>query len=304
LGFRPNIQEFKTSTMSEFQETELILNGDGSIFHLHLHPEQLADRIILVGDPGRVQQVSSHFSKIDCIVQNREFVTHTGWFNGKRITAISTGIGTDNIDIVVNELDALASIDLETRSRKSSGMALKLIRLGTSGALQANIPVDSYVVSAVGMGFDGLLHFYDSFSSRDTLLEKEFVDYAKWPESCNTPYAVHASPGLLSLFENIGYTGITATACGFYGPQGRALRIPLSMPMMNDILMQFKPTNGLKISNFEMETSALFGLSKLLGHEALTICAIIGNRVTKTFTKDYKPVVDNLIRQTLERFTA
>ncbi len=284
-------------------ESELILNPDSSIFHLHLHPDQLADTVLLVGDPGRVNSVSKYFSKIEHKVENREFVTHTGIFNGKRITVLSTGIGTDNIDIVVNELDALVNIDLKTRTIKEKHSSLNLIRLGTSGSLQKEIPVDSFLMSMYGLGFDGLLNFYQT---NDAVVEKEmtnsFVEHIKWDGKMARPYIVKASDKLTTLLQEGMYTGITATASGFYGPQGRILRLALADAELNDKLSSFE-YKGIKATNFEMETSALYGLGKLLGHEACTICVIIANRIIGQYSKDYKVPVDKLIQIVLERLT-
>jgi len=289
--------------MSAIKETELIINPDGSIFHLAIRPEQLAHRVLLVGDPGRVKQISRHFSHLETEVQNREFFTHTGTYNGKRVTALSTGIGTDNIDIVLNELDALVNIDFASRTEKQARTALNLVRLGTCGALQEEIPVDSFVVSSHGLGFDGLLHFYRSQEVRDLQMEEDFIQQCLWPSDCNRPYAVAADSSLLTLLGPLGSVGITATANGFYGPQGREIRLPLRLPQLNEKLTDFRGAGGLKICNFEMETSALFGLSALLEHKAATVCAVIGNRVRKEFSKNYKPVVDNLIEQVLHHLT-
>ena len=289
--------------MSAIKETELIINPDGSIFHLAIRPEQLAHHVLLVGDPGRVKQISRHFSHLETEVQNREFFTHTGTYNGKRVTALSTGIGTDNIDIVLNELDALVNIDFTSRTEKQGRTALNLVRLGTCGALQEEIPVDSFVVSSHGLGFDGLLHFYRSQEVRDLQMEEDFIQQCLWPSDCNRPYAVAADSALLNILGPLGTIGITATANGFYGPQGREIRLPLRLPQLNEKLTDFRGAGGLKICNFEMETSALFGLSALLEHKAATVCVVIGNRVRKEFSKNYKPVVDNLIEQVLHHLT-
>lgn len=282
----------------------MILNPDGSIYHLKLRPEQLADTIIVVGDQGRVAQVSGYFSRIDHKVQNREFLTHTGVYNGRRVTAMSTGIGTDNIDIVVNELDALVNIDLEKRQAKEKHTSLKIVRLGTSGALQPDIPVDTFVASAYGLGFDGLLNFY---RFEDGILEHKlsdaFMAHTSWDPKLAYPYIVAASGSLLQSLAGDLVSGITATANGFYGPQGRELRIPLAFPELNERIADFR-SEGLRITNFEMETSALYALGKILGHQCLTICAIIANRVRKEYSSDYKNTIDQLIKQTLDRLTA
>ena len=287
--------------MNTYQESELIVNADGSIYHLNLKPHEISDTIILVGDPGRVSKVSAHFSHIEHKVQNREFVTHTGYYNGRRVSVISTGIGTDNIDIVVNELDALVNIDLESRKDKEKHTSLRMVRLGTSGALQPDIPVDTFVASRFGLGFDGLINFYNY---DDKLLEMDlieaFMQHTSWSNHLPYPYIVGASEELLSDLAGDMRQGITATANGFYGPQGRQLRIPLAFPELNHLVESFR-FNTFQITNFEMETSALYGLGKLLGHKALTICAIIANRALKTYSSDYTPTIDRLISTTLDR---
>lgn len=289
--------------MKYFENSELIINPDGSIYHLKLRPDQVADKIILVGDQGRVSRISEHFTSIEHKVKNREFVSHTGYYNKVRITALSTGIGTDNIDIVINELDALVNIDLEHRRPKDKHTPLTIVRLGTSGALQADLEVDTFVASAYGLGFDGLLNFY---AYPDSLLERHmieaFIKHTNWNERLAFPYIVKASETLLSSIANDFRKGITATANGFFGPQGRELRIPLAFPDLNTKLETFEYT-GNKITNFEMETSALYGLGKMLGHHTLTICAIIANRIRKEYSKDYKTTIDKLIDEVLHRMT-
>ncbi len=281
--------------------SELILNTDGSIYHLHLKPEHIADTILLVGDPGRVKMISKHFSKIEVEINNREFYTNTGYYKGKRITALSTGIGTDNIDIVLNELDALVNIDFKTRLPKEKKTSLNLIRLGTSGGLQEDVKVDSFLISEKAIGFDGLLNFY---AQRDEISEKDFEEcfcnYVNWHYNLPKPYVVSASDEILNIFKNDHKTGVTISAPGFYGPQGRVLRLPIVDPDINNKIETFS-YNNYKITNYEMESSALFGLSKLLGHKALTICVIIANRVTKTFSDDYKSRVEDLIEYTLKK---
>ncbi|TND08106.1 MAG: uridine phosphorylase [Bacteroidetes bacterium] len=282
-------------------ESELIITPDGEIYHLKLRPENLADTVIVVGDQGRVEQISAHFDNIECKVQNREFVTHTGTFRGKRITALSTGIGTDNIDIVLNELDALSNIDLQTRTIKPGHRKLRIVRIGTSGALQADIPVDSFVASSHGMGFDGLLNFYGNIEKVDhPEIARAFMAHSGWTPQMPYPYVAAASASLLQTVAHDMIRGITATAPGFYGPQGRELRLPAALPDLNEKLTAFRH-GDLRICNFEMETSALYGLSKLMGHEACTVCAIIANRVIRQYSKDYHPVIDRLIRTVLER---
>lgn len=284
--------------------SELILNPDGSIYHLNLKPEDIADDIIVVGDQHRVQRISSFFDKIDVRKEKREFVTHTGWYKGKRITALSTGIGCDNIDIVINELDAIVNIDLEKRTIKETPRKLNIIRLGTSGALQADIPVDSFVISSYGLGFDGLAQFYaTNFEEDELALQKAFVQQVQWKKELNQPYFAKANSELVERIEEGMIKGITATANGFYGPQGRSLRLSPNVPDLNERLNQFS-FEGHRITNFEMETSALYALSGMLGHNAATVCAIIANRFTKTFSEDYKKTVDQLIKVLLERLTS
>lgn len=284
--------------------SELVLNPDGSIYHLKLQPEQLADTVIVVGDQGRVETISKHFDIIECRVQNREFVTHTGTYRGKRISAISTGIGTDNLDIVMNELDALVNIDLKNRVIRDTHHSLDIVRIGTSGTLVKDIPVDSVIVSTHGLGFDGLLHFY-SFqeNEREQAILSAILKQLNLPESLNRPYLVESDPVIFSKLSPGYFTGITATACGFYGPQGRTLRLTPAVPDLNERMMGFKHQD-LLITNFEMETSALFGLSRLLGHRSATACAIIANRASLEYSKDYKPVIENLITSVLDRLSA
>jgi uridine phosphorylase len=271
------------------------------VYHLKLKPENIADNVIVVGDQGRVESISKNFSKIEFKVQNREFVTHTGLYKGKRITALSTGIGTDNIDIVLNELDAAVNIDLNKRVPLKKHRILNIIRLGTSGALQKDIPVDSFIASSYGMGFDGLLHFYkDAPRINDLKMSKAFIKHAKWEKPLNQPYSVAASPELLTGIAHDLTQGITATASGFYAPQGRILRLETEVKDINNIMTTFRH-NGHRISNFEMETSALYGLGQLLGHKTLTICTIVANRLQKKFSKDYKKSVDKMIKLTLDR---
>lgn len=283
--------------------SELILNPDGSIYHLHLKPEHIADTILLVGDPGRVKMISQHFDNVEYEIQNREFFTHTGYYKGKRLTALSTGIGTDNIDIVLNELDALVNIDFNTRQPKTTLTSLNLIRLGTSGGLQEFAHVDSFLMSEKAIGFDGLLNFYaQRIQVADLAFEEAFCQHVGWNENLPRPYVVSASPELIQKFKSDVISGVTISAPGFYGPQGRVLRLPIIDPDINQKIEAFE-YKGKKITNYEMESSALFGLSALLGHRALTICVIIANRVTKTFSKDYKPRVEALIEYTLNKLT-
>lgn len=289
--------------MNRIAESELIINPDGSIYHLHLRPEHIADDIIVVGDPQRVEIISNYFDNIEYKIHNREFVTHTGTINGKRITALATGIGTDNIDIVINELDAIVNIDLVNRVPKKEHRSLNIVRLGTSGALQEDIPVDSFVFSQYGLGLDGLLNFYEN---RDQVIDKElteaFFEYSAWHQDLAKPYIVGGSKKLEKRIAEGMFKGITATAPGFYGPQGRILRLPLMQKNINSSLENFH-FNGHRITNFEMETSALYGLGGMLGHNTATVCAIIANRYTKTFSQNYKQTVVKLIELLLERMT-
>jgi len=285
------------------EPSELIINDDGSIYHLHLRPEEIANTIILVGDPGRVALVSSYFSKTEHKVSNREFCTHTGYFNNKRISVLSTGIGTDNIDIVVNELDALVNIDLKSRTQKEEHTSLNLVRLGTSGGLQREVLVDSFLVSESSIGFDGLLNYYaDRNKISDLAFEKAFMEFVNWNPLLPAPYVVNCCSSLLKKVGEGMMKGVNISASGFYGPQGRVLRLPIVDPDINDKIEKFN-FQGRKITNYEMESSALYGLSKLLGHHALTACAIVANRVTKTFSKDYHPAVKKLIEHALQKLT-
>ena len=285
-------------------DSELILNKDGSIFHLHLLPENIADTIILVGDQDRVDMISKHFDKVEFKVQNREFRTHTGYYHGKRLSVLSTGIGTDNIDIVLNELDAICNIDLKTREPKTTHKSLDLIRIGTSGALQGDIPVDTPIISEMAIGFDGLLNFYaDREKANDKDIEQHFLEHTGWNKQLATPYFINASSKLL---EKVGKDdmrhGLTISAPGFYGPQGRQLRLPLADPKLNEKITAFEH-KGKKITNYEMESSAIFGLSKLLGHNAVTVCNIIANRIRKEYSADYKISMEKLIVKILDRLT-
>lgn len=286
--------------MKTFKETELIVNPDGSIYHLKLRPEHIANTVFVVGDQGRVPMISKYFDKIEHKIQRREFLTHTGFFGNKRLSVVSTGIGTDNIDIVLNELDAAVNIDLEKRVLKEKHTSLNIIRLGTTGALQEEILVDTMVASAFGLGFDGLMHFYDFDES---LAEKDMADafakHVNWNSKLPDPYIFAASQLLLNKMASDLHKGITCTANGFYGPQGRELRIPVAFPEMNDLIERFQ-YGDYKITNLEMETSALFGLGKLLGHNTLTICNVIANRVRKEYSKDVEKSVDQMIRYALE----
>jgi len=289
--------------MSQFPETELILTADKRVYHINLRAEDIADDVIVVGDQHRVAQISSFFSKIEFKTEHREFVTHTGIFNGKRVTVLSTGIGTDNIDIVMNELDAAVNINLETRELNPTHRSLNIVRLGTSGALQGDIPVNGIVVSSHGLGLDGLLNFYDKWETVcDNNISEAFIKHTGWLPNLPYPYCVKASDQLIAKFQQGTHIGITATAPGFYGPQGREIRLKASMSGLNELLTDFK-LGDHRITNFEMETSALYGLGKLLNHQCLTACVIIANRVRKEFTSDYKKSVEILIEESLQRLT-
>ncbi|MGE0088133.1 MAG: nucleoside phosphorylase [Bacteroidales bacterium] len=289
----------------DLKASELIINQDGSIFHLHLLPEEIADDIILVGDQGRVETVASFFDSIEVKKHNREFNTITGKYKNKRISVISTGIGTDNIDIVVNELDALANIDLKTRTIKKEHRSLNLIRIGTSGSLQKHVPVDSFLMSQRSIGFDGLLNFYANRNKiADIEFEKALLKHLNWLEILPYPYIVNASEKLVKKMESKELLkGITISAPGFYGPQGRQLRLPIWKEDINDQIEAFD-YKGQKITNYEMECSAIYGLSGLLGHNALTICVIIANRALKEFSKDYQPPMKKLINYVLDRLVS
>jgi uridine phosphorylase len=290
--------------MAQFPETELILTKENRVYHINLKAEDIADDVIVVGDQNRVTQISKLFSKIEFKTEHREFVTHTGIYNGKRITVLSTGIGTDNIDIVMNELDAAVNINLETRELNPTHRSLNIIRLGTSGALQADIPVNGIVVSSHGLGLDGLLNFYDNWESVcDNSISDAFMKHTGWTSNLPYPYCVKASDQLFTRFQQGTHIGITATAPGFYGPQGRQIRLKAAMPNLNEFLTDFK-VGEHRITNFEMETSALYGLGKLLNHNCLTACVIIANRVRKEFTSDYAKSVEILIQESLQRLTA
>ncbi len=286
--------------------SELIVNKDGTIFHLHVKPENIADKIILVGDPGRVKMVSSNFEKIEFTASNREFVTTTGFYNNQRLSVVSTGIGTDNIDIVINELDALANIDFTTRTIKKRHKKLSFVRIGTSGGLQPDLPLNSFVITKKSFGFDGLLNFY---ANRETVcdleFETEFKKFVNWNPNFPNPYAVNVSDELLANFDDgISFIqGVTISAPGFYGPQGRVIRLELAEPELNHMIEDFQ-FKGLKFTNYEMESSAIYGLSKLLGHEALTICTIIANRVTLEANENYYGIMEKLVKLVLNKLTS
>ena len=284
--------------MQRIEESELIINKRGAIYHVDLRPEELANTIITVGDPGRVKEISKYFDKIEVKQEHREFVSHTGYIGKKRLTVVSTGIGPDNIDIVLNELDALANIDFTTRTIKPNLTQLTFIRLGTSGSLQREIPVDSFVAGTHGLGLDNLLHFY-RFENNDEeqQLYNDFMVHTQLNGTV-TPYVATASAALLKHFVDGFHHGITVTCPGFYGPQGRVLRMKLANPNLIDQLTTFRFGNRF-ISNFEMETSAIYGMSKILGHQCLSLNAIVANRVSKQFSKDGVAAIESLIQKGL-----
>ena len=289
--------------MSKIAESELILNARGAIYHLNLLPDEVADTVILVGDPDRVKEVSKHFDSIEFQIQFREFITHTGLIGNKRISVLSTGIGTDNIDIAVNELDALANIDFAKREIKQHIRQLNLIRIGTCGALQPDIPVDSYVASTHGLGIDNLLNFYlFEHNDEEKQLLHSFITYAQMNNGMGDPYIYGASASLIKHFVKDFFQGITVTCPGFYGPQGRILRLGISNPELINRLTQFR-FGQHRIANFEMETSAIYGLGKLLGHRSLSLNAVVANRVRKEFSKDGKAAVEGLIVKVLENIS-
>lgn len=286
------------------EPSELIVREDGSIYHLKLKPEHLANKIIVVGDPNRVKMISDRFDKVEYRISGREFHTHTGYFNGVRLSVLSTGIGVDNIDIVLNELDAVVNIDLDTKLPKQERTQLEIIRLGTSGSLQEDIPTGSYLVSEYAIGMDGMLNFYKkTFDPDEIELMNAFHNQINYPKELPLPYIVRGDEGLVDLMSEGNIKGITATASGFYGPQGRKLRLDPLFPEQNEELGKFR-FNGHRITNFEMETSALYGLSALLGHKAMTVCAIIANRYRKEFAERPDLVISNLIDLLLERLTS
>ena len=287
-----------------FAESELIINKDGSVFHLHVRPEQLADKVILVGDPGRVALVASHFEEKEMEVENREFRTVTGTYKGKRITVISTGIGCDNIDIVMNEVDALANIDFQTRTEKQQLRSLEIVRIGTCGGLQLNTPEGTFICSEYSVGFDGLLNFYDGRNAVcDLKMERALISHLGWTGNmCQPyPYVIKADENLVErIAQNDMVRGITVACGGFFGPQGRQLRVPLVDPHQNEKIESFE-YDGMHITNFEMESSALAGLAKLMGHRATTACMVIANRRAGKANTGYKNIIDDLITLVLDR---
>lgn len=288
--------------MKHFPESELPINSDGSIFHLHIRPEHLADKVILVGDPGRVDLVASHFESKECEISSREFHTITGTYKGKRITALSTGIGCDNIDIVVNELDALANIDLSTRTELPEHRTLTLVRIGTCGGLQPETPIGSFVASVKSIGFDGLLNYYAARNEVcDLELEKAFASHMNWSPLKGAPYVSTADKELIErVAADDMVRGITCACGGFYGPQGRQIRMAIQDPNQNEKIEAFR-YGDLKICNFEMESSALAGLSAILGHKAMTCCMVVANRYAQEMNTNYKNQIDDLIRLVLDR---
>lgn len=283
------------------KESELILNPNGSIYHLNLRPENISDTIIFVGDQDRVEKITKHFDSIEFSTQKREFKTQTGYYKGKRLSVVSTGIGPDNIDIVLNELDALVNIDLENRVIKEKHTALKVVRIGTSGSLQAEVPVDAFVLSTHGLDLNGMLHFYDLKDITNPEIEEAFIKHTNWSSEKARPLVINNSPILEKQLESDKvFKGVTATAGGFYGPQGRILRLALQDNDLNTKIDNFS-FEGVKVTNFEMETSVIYGLAKLLGHEACSLNAIIANRATGNFSKDPKLAVERLIEYTLDK---
>lgn len=288
-------------------ESELIINGDGSVFHIHLKPEELADNVIMVGDPSRVDMIGEYLTDIEFRHESREFVSITGKRNGKRITAISHGIGPDNIDIVMTELDALANVDFKTREVKPVHKALNILRIGTSGALHADIPLGSYVLAHISVGFDGVLNWY---ANREKVtipeVEEAFKKHMNWLDVLPSPYFVKASPKIIDLMKDVTIKGVTISAGGFYGPQGRVVRVPLAMPNMLEDIESFRfSTDGqdYRITNFEMESSPLAGLAAHLGHNASTVCCIIANRYLQSSNPDYKPAIRKLVELAVDRMS-
>lgn len=285
-----------------FAPSELILNPDGSVFHLHLKPEQLADRVILVGDPGRISLIAKNFDTIECEVENREFKTVTGEYRGKRLTVQSTGIGCDNIDIVLNELDALSNIDLDSRQEREMKTQLTLVRIGTCGGLQPYTPIGTFIASVKSIGFDGLLNFYKGRNEIcDIEFEQEFKKQTNWTLALGNPYVVNSDEELLQKIAGDDMVrGVTISCGGFFGPQGRRLRIPLAIPDLNERIENFE-FKGMRITNFEMESSAVAGLSSLMGHRSLTCCMVIANRLVGEANSNYRNTIEQLIERVLER---
>jgi uridine phosphorylase len=286
------------------KESDLIVNSDGSIYHLKLKPEEIPDLILISGDPARISLISDHFDQVEFKRQNREFVSHLGSYNGKRMLALSTGIGPDNIDIVMNELDALANISLETRQPSSHHRILTIVRIGTSGTLHADIPVGTLVTASHGLGMDGSLNFYRELEDvNDAELTGEFLKQTNWPAFLPSPYIIPGTPDLIQMLSTTGITGITATAGGFYGPQGRQLRLHNSFPDMLEAMAKFSYKEH-RIINFEMETSSLYGFGKMLGHQVASICVLLANRATGEYTKSIREDEQKLIAHVLNIMTA
>ena len=288
-------------------ESEFIINGDGSAFHIHLKPEQLADNVIMMGDPGRVDMLADYLTDIECRNASREFVSVTGKYNGKRITALSHGIGPDNIDIVMTELDALANVDFKTREVKPVHKALNILRIGTSGALHADIPLGSYVLSHISVGFDGVMNWYGN-REKVTIpaVEEAFKKHMNWLDVLPSPYFVKASPKIIDLMKDVTIKGVTISAPGFYGPQGRVVRVPLAMPNMLEDIESFRFSEAgedYRITNFEMESAPLAGLAAQLGHNASTVCCIIANRYLQSSNPDYKPAIRKLVELAVDRMS-
>ncbi len=284
--------------------SELVLNSDGAVYHLGLHPDQLAEKVIVVGDPARVKRISDKFNVVEHRVESREFVTHTGLYGGTRITALSTGIGVDNIDIVMNELDALVNIDLKTKQIKERSHYLSIVRIGTSGALQEHIPVGDTVHTAYALGLDGMLHYYDyEMESDEQKLAHDFMAHTRWPIDGIKPYAVKGHSFLDTAFRSFSTAGVTVTANGFYGPQGRKLRLNPAFEEINNLMSTFS-FEGIPLANYEMESSGLLGLGALLGHQCTTVCTVIANRLRNEFLDDYQPHIDRLIVRVLDALAA
>ena len=288
-------------------ESELIINNDGSVFHIHLKPEELADNVIMVGDPSRVDMIGEYLTDIEFRHESREFVSITGKRNGKRITALSHGIGPDNIDIVMTELDALANVDFKTREVKPVHKALNILRIGTSGALHADIPLGSYVLSHISVGFDGVMNWYGN-REKVTIpsVEESFKKHMNWLDVLPSPYFVKASPKIIDLMKDVTIKGVTISAPGFYGPQGRVVRVPLAMPNMLEDIESFRFSEAgedYRITNFEMESAPLAGLAAHLGHNASTVCCIIANRYLQSSNPDYKPAIRKLVELAVDRMS-
>ena len=288
-------------------ESELIINSDGSVFHIHLKPEELADNVIMVGDPSRVDMIGEYLTDIEFRHESREFVSITGKRNGKRITALSHGIGPDNIDIVMTELDALANVDFKTREVKPVHKALNILRIGTSGALHADIPLGSYVLSHISVGFDGVMNWYGN-REKVTIpaVEEAFKKHMNWLDVLPSPYFVKASPKIIDLMKDVTLKGVTISAPGFYGPQGRVVRVPLAMPNMLEDIESFRFSEAgedYRITNFEMESSPLAGLAAHLGHNASTVCCIIANRYLQSSNPDYKPAIRKLVEIAVDKMS-